>query len=52
MQNCRECSVELQLHVRCTENQTRDVTVRELLGENRDVVPVIGSFRHLRSVGL
>ena len=40
MQYCPNCSVELSLHVRCTEEQTRDVTSLELHSNHEDVRPV------------
>lgn len=43
MQYCEQCSVELTLNVRCTEETTRDVTSRELLSGHEDVRPVHSS---------
>lgn len=40
MQYCPACSVELKLHVRCTEEGSRDVTTRELISNHEDVRPV------------
>ncbi|KAJ2746812.1 RNA polymerase II subunit 3 [Coemansia sp. BCRC 34301] len=37
---CKECSVEFNLHVKCTEEGTRTVYSSELLSTNKDVVPV------------
>jgi len=41
MQYCEKCSVELSLHVRCTEDQTRDVSSVELRSAHPDVRPVL-----------
>lgn len=43
MQYCSNCSVELSLHVRCTEEQTRDVTSLELRSTHEDVRPILES---------
>lgn len=43
MQYCSNCSVELSLHVRCMEEQTRDVTSLELRSAHEDVRPVLES---------
>lgn len=40
MQSCPNCSVELTLHVKCTEDQTKDVTSRELVSTNDNVKPI------------
>lgn len=40
MQYCPNCSVELSLHVRCNEEQTRDVSSLELRSAHEDVRPV------------
>lgn len=40
MQYCQNCSVELSLHVRCTEEQTRDVTSGEIRSTHEEVKPV------------
>ncbi|KAI7901324.1 RNA polymerase Rpb3/Rpb11 dimerization domain-containing protein [Cokeromyces recurvatus] len=39
-QYCPECSVELTLHVKCTEDRTKDVTTRELISSNPSFMPV------------
>lgn len=38
--HCPACAVELTLHVKCTEEGTRDVTSRELFSLNEDYRPV------------
>lgn len=43
MQYCEKCSVELSLHVRCLEEQTRDVTSLELHSTHEAVRPVLES---------
>eukprot|EP01112_Ceratiomyxa_fruticulosa_P001158 TRINITY_DN1114_c0_g1_i1.p1 TRINITY_DN1114_c0_g1~~TRINITY_DN1114_c0_g1_i1.p1 ORF type:complete len:301 (+),score=58.74 TRINITY_DN1114_c0_g1_i1:216-1118(+) len=40
MERCKDCSVELILHVKCTEEGTRDVTSQELISNDLDVKPV------------
>ncbi|KAJ2778050.1 RNA polymerase II subunit 3 [Coemansia interrupta] len=37
---CKDCSVEFNLHVKCTEDGTRTVYSTELISSNRDVIPV------------
>ncbi|KAI8905976.1 DNA-directed RNA polymerase [Gorgonomyces haynaldii] len=39
-QYCSACSVELELHVRCTEDRIRDVTSRDLISHHPTIVPV------------
>lgn len=39
-QYCSNCSVELSLRVRCTEETTRDVTTRELISNHEEIRPV------------
>jgi len=38
---CSECSVELNLNVKCTEDRTMEVTSRALISQNPDIRPVI-----------
>ncbi|KAI7862634.1 RNA polymerase Rpb3/Rpb11 dimerization domain-containing protein [Spinellus fusiger] len=40
-QYCPECSVEMTLHVKCTEERTTEVTSRSLISSNPSFVPVI-----------
>lgn len=40
MQYCSNCSVELRLNVRCTEETTRDVTSKELTSNHEEIRPV------------
>lgn len=40
MQYCQNCSVEMTLKVRCTEDTTLDVTSRELVSNHEEVRPV------------
>ncbi|PVV00149.1 hypothetical protein BB559_000073 [Furculomyces boomerangus] len=39
--NCQFCSVEMSLHVKCTDNENLSVTSRDLVSTNPDVVPVL-----------
>jgi DNA-directed RNA polymerase II subunit RPB3 len=39
-ERCPLCSVELRLHVKCTDEQTREVTSLDLISSDDDVVPV------------
>ncbi|ORE07067.1 RNA polymerase Rpb3/Rpb11 dimerization domain-containing protein [Rhizopus microsporus var. microsporus] len=40
-QYCPECSVELTLHVKCTDDRTKDVTTRDLISTNPSFTPVL-----------
>ncbi|KAG1440219.1 hypothetical protein G6F56_012010 [Rhizopus delemar] len=40
-QYCSECSVELTLHVKCTDDRTKDVTTRDLMSANPSFTPVL-----------
>ncbi|CDH51848.1 rna polymerase rpb3 rpb11 dimerization domain-containing protein [Lichtheimia corymbifera JMRC:FSU:9682] len=40
-QYCPECSVELTMHVKCTDDRTKYVTSRDLISSNPSFVPVI-----------
>eukprot|EP01111_Echinosteliopsis_oligospora_P018680 TRINITY_DN8704_c0_g1_i3.p1 TRINITY_DN8704_c0_g1~~TRINITY_DN8704_c0_g1_i3.p1 ORF type:complete len:309 (-),score=68.25 TRINITY_DN8704_c0_g1_i3:660-1586(-) len=40
MERCTSCSVELSLNVRCTDDDTREVTSHDLLSLHPEVVPV------------
>src|ERR1700722_18643413 len=40
MGSCQNCSVELTLNVRCSEEQTMDVTTAELMSSHPSVIPV------------
>jgi DNA-directed RNA polymerase II subunit RPB3 len=40
-QYCSECSVELTLHVKCTDDRTKDVTTRDLMSTNPSFTPVL-----------
>ena len=40
-QHCPQCSVELTLSVRCTDDHTRDVTSREFISQEAKVAPVL-----------
>ncbi|KAL0144672.1 DNA-directed RNA polymerase [Mucor lusitanicus] len=40
-QYCSDCSVELTLHVKCTDDRTKDVTTRDLTSSNQQFQPVL-----------
>ncbi|KAL2912853.1 RNA polymerase II subunit 3 [Polyrhizophydium stewartii] len=40
-QYCPQCSVELHLNVRCTEDHTREVTTRDLVSSHTSIAPVL-----------
>jgi len=40
IERCNLCSVEFQLSVTCTDDQTRDVTTQDLFSPDPDIVPV------------
>jgi len=41
MQYCEKCSVELKLRVRCGDENTRDVSTRELISNHEGVKPIL-----------
>jgi len=41
-ENCSNCQIEYRLHVKCTDNITYDVTSRDLIPQNTDILPVEG----------
>ncbi|KAI7860485.1 RNA polymerase Rpb3/Rpb11 dimerization domain-containing protein [Circinella umbellata] len=40
-QYCPECSVELTMHVKCTDDRTKTVTSRDLISSNPTFAPVL-----------
>ncbi|EPZ35785.1 insert subdomain of RNA polymerase alpha subunit [Rozella allomycis CSF55] len=40
LEHCNLCSVELYLHAKCEDDQTKDVTSVQLISQNPDVVPI------------
>ncbi|KAI8928881.1 DNA-directed RNA polymerase [Entophlyctis helioformis] len=40
-QYCMQCSVELHLNVRCTDDRTREVTTRDLISSHVSIGPVL-----------
>lgn len=52
MQYCPSCSVELLLHVRCTDDQTRKVTSNELISNHDSIRPISGDAGSDSSSGI
>ncbi|PVU90913.1 hypothetical protein BB561_004656 [Smittium simulii] len=40
-QHCKYCSVEMSLHVKCTDEDFLSITTKDLVSSNPDVVPVL-----------